>query len=147
LPGGSVPSCGTTPFPPDRLTVAVTLGQPGQDTLGGEVEQRPEPGGPDVDLALGVVLEVPGRHFLVLRDVARGGGRLDAEARDQILAADLADEPQAQLNEREPVALRLSHLRESVAGHVRVLVSVAFAKAYAYLKRTSIKRKMSVNTT
>ena len=32
-------------FPADRLAVAVTLGQPGQDTLGGKVEQRPEPVG------------------------------------------------------------------------------------------------------
>jgi hypothetical protein len=44
-----------------------------------------------------------------------------------LLAADLANKPQAQLDEREPVALRLGHLGESVARHVRVLVSMAFA--------------------
>jgi hypothetical protein len=114
-------------LPAARLAVAVALGQPDQDTLSREFEQGPEPGAADVHLALGVVLHVARRHLLVLADVPRGGGGLNAEARHQVLAADLADEPQAQLDEREPVALRLGHFRESVAGHVRVLVSVAFA--------------------
>ena len=92
-----------------RLGIAVALGQPCEDPLDREVEQGPEPRGSHVDLALGVVLHVARGQFLVLGNVPRGRRRLDVEARDQVLTADFAHEAQAQLDEREPVALRLRH--------------------------------------
>ena len=92
-----------------RLGIAVALGQPCEDPLDREVEQGPEPRGSHVDLALGVVLHVARGQFLVLGNVPRSRRRLDIEARDQILTADFAHEAQAQLDEREPVALRLRH--------------------------------------
>lgn len=112
------------PFPTDGLAVAKALGQPSEDPLGGEVEQGPEPRGADVDLALGVVLHIAWGQLLVLGDVPRGRSGLDAEARHQVLAADLANKPQAQLDERESVALRLGHFLESVARHGVVLVRI-----------------------
>src|SRR5690606_17926039 len=108
------------------------------DPLDGEVKQGAEPSGADVDLALGVVLDIAWGQLLVLGDVPRGCRSLDAEARHQVLAADLANEPQAQLDEREPVALRLSHLRESVAGHVCALALVLFRASYTHTNRASI---------
>jgi hypothetical protein len=51
------------------------------------------------------------------------GRRLDTEARHQVLAAHLPDEPETQLNEREPVAVRLSEvgkLLDILTGSVRV---------------------------
>src|SRR5690606_2543314 len=123
------------------LAVTVALGQPSEEPLGGEVKQGAEPSGTDVDLALGVLLHIAWGQLLVLGDVPRGCRSLDAEARHQVLAADLANKPQAQLDEREPVALRLGHLRESVAGHVCALASVSFRASYTHPNRTSIRLK------
>lgn len=102
---------------PHRLTIAKALGQPGQHPFRREVEDGPEIRPQDIGLALGVVVDVAACQVPVQRQIPGCSGGLDAEARHQVLAADLADEAHAQLHECEPVALWLGERCKLLVRH------------------------------
>src|SRR5690606_23550810 len=81
---------------PGWFAIAKPLGQPGQDPLGLEVKNGFEVLAEYVVLGLGVVVDIAGCQFLVNRQISRGSGRLDAEARYQIMAADIPNEAHPQ---------------------------------------------------
>src|SRR5690606_3260814 len=83
-PGRKFPGYPGTP--PGWVAVAKPLGQPGQDPLGLDVDDGFEVLAEHVVLGFGVVVDIAWCQFLVNRQIPRGSGGLDAEARYQILA-------------------------------------------------------------
>jgi hypothetical protein len=124
---------------PHGLVVAVALRQPCQHASWAEVKEWAEPRRPDVDLVLAVVVDVARDQVFVTGQITRRGGRLDAEAGDQVLPPNLAEEPHAQFNERQPVALGLGELFNQ-CGH-DFCWAVCAAERYAGLSASYRIRK------
>ena len=98
-------------FARDGLAVCIAARQPGQNPVNREIKDGPEPGGPDVQLVLGVVLKVSRREVPVLGDIPSGSCRPNTESRNQFLAPQFAAIAQTQLDERQAVALSLRQVR------------------------------------
>ncbi len=102
---------------PGWFAVPKPLGQPSQDPLGLEVKNGFEVLAEHVVLGFGVVVNIAWRQFLVDRQIPRGSGRLDAEARYQILAADIPNEAYPQFYKGKAVALWLGKVVKLFVGH------------------------------
>src|SRR5690554_6596214 len=100
-----------------RLAITEALRQPRQDPLCREIKDWPESIRVAIHLVLGVVVQVARGEILVDPDVPGCRCRLDAKARHQVLAANLSDEAQAQLNECKSVALGLGQVCKLFVGH------------------------------